>query len=47
MVIVHTFKADTFSKGMLAGAIIWVGFALTHSLKYPLGREAPSRAGHQ
>lgn len=32
MVIVHTFKADTFAKGMLAGAVIWAGFAVTHSL---------------
>jgi hypothetical protein len=32
MVIVHSLKATDFLSGLGAGAVIWAGFALTHSL---------------
>jgi hypothetical protein len=32
MVIVHSLKAADFVSGLVAGAVIWAGFALTHSL---------------
>ncbi len=32
MVMVHSLKAASFAAGIGVGAIIWAGFALTHSL---------------
>jgi hypothetical protein len=32
MVVVHSLKAADFVSGLVAGAVIWAGFALTHSL---------------
>jgi hypothetical protein len=32
MVIVHSLMLTDFVSGLLAGAVIWAGFALTHSL---------------
>ncbi len=32
MVIVHSLNLTTFSDGMMAGLVLWFGFAVTHSL---------------
>jgi UDP-N-acetylmuramyl pentapeptide phosphotransferase/UDP-N-acetylglucosamine-1-phosphate transferase len=31
-VVVHSFKAADFASGALAGLVVWLGFAVTHSL---------------
>jgi hypothetical protein len=32
MVIINSLKINDFAYGLLVGAVVWAGFALTHSL---------------